>query len=220
MNSLSFSIHDAPQKEKTSLPKAGPGPMRKDSSYLQYSPLSSILKEKMGVDVLMKTANRNLLLFVIPAALGLILGIVLLVRGDAIVGAAKGMVPQAPQGEVGDVEGYAMIGSMVGAGLGGLAGFAIQLFGMMAILYTAALLILSGVTRLVYGPTPGRILAYRILMGVTVVVLLSPVPDILRTFVRALADGSFLPLWLVYLVVVFLIAVKVCRNTYTDKIYH
>lgn len=168
----------------------------------------------------MKTANRNLLLFVIPAALGLVLGIVLLTKGDTLLNTAKEMVPQTPQGEVGDVEGYAMIGSTLGAGLGGLAGFAIQLFGMMAILYTAALLILSGVTRLVYGPTPGRILAYRVLMGVTVVVLLSPAPDILRTFVRALADGSFLPLWLVYLVVVFIIAVKVYRNTYTDKIYH
>lgn len=168
----------------------------------------------------MKTANRNLLLFVIPAALGLILGIVLLGRGDAILDAAKDLVPESPLGEVGDVEGYAMIGSTLGAGLGGLAGFAIQLFGMMAILYTAALLILSVVTRLAYGRTPGRILAYRILMGVTVVVLLSPAPDILRTFVQALAGGSFLPLWLVYLVVVFIIAVKACRNTYTDKIYH
>ena len=168
----------------------------------------------------MKTANRNLLLFVIPAALGLILGIVMLTQGDAILGAAKEMVPEAPQGEVGDVEGYAMIGGMLGAGLGGLAGFAVQLFGMMAILYTAALLILSGVTRLVYGQTPGRILAYRILMGVSVVVLLSPVPDILRTFVTALAGGSFLPLWLVYMVVVFIIAVKSCRNTYSRQIYH
>lgn len=176
--------------------------------------------KKKGVDAAMKTANRNLLLFVIPAALGLILGIVMLTQGDAILGAAKEMVPEAPQGEVGDVEGYAMIGGMLGAGLGGLAGFAVQLFGMMVILYTAALLILSGVTRLVYGQTPGRILAYRILMGVSVVVLLSPVPDILRTFVTALAGGSFLPLWLVYMVVVFIIAVKACRNTYSRQIYH
>lgn len=168
----------------------------------------------------MKTANRNLLLFGIPAALGLVLGILLLFQADALLGAAHEMVPQTPQGEVGDVEGYALIGSLLGAGLGGLAGFAIQLFGMMAILYTGILLVLSVVTRLVYRPTPGRILAYRILMGVTVVVLLCPVPDILRTFVRALAGGSFLPLWLVYLVVVFILAVKACRNTYTDKIYH
>lgn len=168
----------------------------------------------------MKTANRNLLLFVIPATLGLLFGIVMLVGGDTILNAAQTLIPETPQGEVGDVEGYAMIGGMLGAGLGSLAGFAVQLFGMMAILYTAVLLILSVVARLIYAKTPGRILAYRIVMGVAFVVLLMPLPDVLRTFVLALAGGSFLLLWLVFLVVVLVITVAGCRNTYSRKIYY
>lgn len=168
----------------------------------------------------MKTANRNLLLFVVPAVLGAVLGVVLLTRGDALMNAAASLWPDAPQGEAGDVEGYAMITGMLGAGLGSMVSMAAQLFGMMTLLYTGALLVLSVIARLVYGKTPGRILAYRILMGVDFVVLLLPFPDILKSFVTSLADGSFLPLWLLYLVAALIILVVGCRGTYSRQVYH
>lgn len=168
----------------------------------------------------MKTANRNLLLFVIPAVLGAILGIVLITQGDAMLSAAQSLWPDAPQGEVGDVEGYAMITGMLGAGLGSMVSMAAQLFGMMTLMYTGALLVLSVVARIVYGKTPGRILAYRIIMGVTFVVLVLPVPDILKSFVFSLAEGTLLPMWLIYLVVVCIILVVGCRGTYSRQVYH
>ncbi len=168
----------------------------------------------------MKTANRNLLLFVIPAVLGAILGVVLITQGDAMLSAAQSLWPDAPQGEVGDVEGYAMITGMLGAGLGSMVSMAAQLFGMMTLMYAGALLVLSVAARIVYAKTPGRILAYRIIMGVAFVVLVLPVPDILKTFVLSLAGGSLLPLWLIYLVAVCIILVMGCRGTYSRQVYH
>lgn len=87
-------------------------------------------------------------------------------------------------------------------------------------MYAGAILVLSVAARLIYGKTPGRILAYRIVMCLTFVVLLMPYPSILRTFVLALAGGSFLPLWFGYLVVTLILAVVGCRNTYSRKVYY
>ena len=168
----------------------------------------------------MRSANRNMLLFCLPAAVALVLGFVLFRQGDALLGSAHGMLEHAAHSGHGDVEGYDAILHLAGAGLGGMMGIGVQLMALLTALYAGAVLILGLIGRVVYGKAPGRLLAYRILTGVTVVVLLSPVPDILRTFVRALAGGSFLPTWLIYFVVVFTIAVAVCRNTYTDRIYH
>lgn len=168
----------------------------------------------------MRTANRSALLFCVPAALALVLGLALFLQGDRLLGSAHGMLEHAAHSGHGDVEGYDALLHLAGAGMGGMMGMAVQLMALLTALYAGTVLILGLIGRAIYGKTPGRLLAYRILTGVTVVVLLSPVPDILRTFVRALADGSFLFTWLIYFVVVFVIAVKVCRNTYTNRIYH
>lgn len=167
----------------------------------------------------MKTANRNLLMFLVPSVVVLLLGVLLLTHGEAIIEGAKALWPDTPQGEVDDVEGYAMIAGMIGTGLGGLAGFAVQLAGMLAIVYAGALLILSVVARLVYGKTQGRVLAYRIVMGLDFLVLMTPFPDILKSFVRSLADGSFLPLCLVYIVISLVMLVTGCRRTYSGQVF-
>lgn len=166
----------------------------------------------------MKTANRNLLMFLIPSVVVLLLGVLLLTQGESIIESAKALWPDTPQGEAGDVEGYAMIAGMIGTGLGGLAGLAVQLAGMLAIVYAGALLVLSAAARLVYGKTPGRVLAYRIVMGLDFFVLMLPFPDILKSFVQSLADGSFLPLCLVYIVVSLIMLVTGCRRTYTSQV--
>ena len=167
----------------------------------------------------MKSANRNLLMFLVPSVVVLLLGFLLLIQGDTIIESAKSLWPDTPQGDVGDVEGYAMLAGMIGIGLGGLAGLAVQLAGMLAIVYAGALLILSVVARLVYGQTPGRVLAYRIVMGLDFLVLMLPFPDILKSFARSLADGSFLPLCLVYIVVSLVMLVTGCRRTYSGQVF-
>ena len=167
----------------------------------------------------MKSANRNLLMFLVPSVVVLLLGFLLLTQGDTIIESAKSLWPDTPQGDVGDVEGYAMLAGMIGTGLGGLAGLAVQLAGMLAIVYAGTLLILSVVARLVYGQTPGRVLAYRIVMGLDFLVLMRPFPDILKSFVRSLANGSFLPLCLVYIVVSLVMLVTGCRRTYSGQVF-
>lgn len=168
----------------------------------------------------MKTANRNLLLLGIPALLVLVLGFLWGGGGNQMMHAAHGMLEEASHHGGSDMEGYGALARMAGAGMGGALGFAAWLVGGLAMMYAGAILVLSVAARLIYGKTPGRILAYRIVMCLAFVVLLMPYPSILRTFVLALAGGSFLPLWFVYLVVTLILAVVGCRNTYSRKIYY
>ena len=168
----------------------------------------------------MKTANRNLLLLGIPALLLLVLGFLWGGGGDQMLHTAHDMVEEASHHGGSDMEGYGALARMAGAGMGGALGFAAWLVGGLAMMYAGAILVLSVAARLIYGKTPGRILAYRIVMCLTFVVLLMPYPSILRTFVLALAGGSFLPLWFGYLVVTLILAVVGCRNTYSRKVYY
>lgn len=168
----------------------------------------------------MKTANRNLLLLGIPALLVLVLGFLWGGGGNQMLHTAHDMVEEASHHGGSDMEGYGALARMAGAGMGGALGFAAWLAGGLAMMYAGAILVLSVAARLIYGKTPGRILAYRIVMCLAFVVLLMPYPSILRTFVLALAGGSFLPLWFVYLVVTLILAVVGCRNTYSRKIYY
>lgn len=168
----------------------------------------------------MKTANRNLLLLGIPALLVLVLGFLWGGGGNQMLHTAHDMVEEASHHGGSDMEGYGALARMAGAGMGGALGFAAWLVGGLAMMYAGAILVLSVAARLIYGKTPGRILAYRIVMCLAFVVLLMPYPSILRTFVLALAGGSFLPLWFVYLVVTLILAVVGCRNTYSRKIYY
>lgn len=168
----------------------------------------------------MKTANRNLLLLGIPALLVLVLGFLWGGGGNQMLHTAHDMVEEASHHGGSDVEGYGALARMAGAGMGGALGFAAWLVGGLAMMYAGAILVLSVAARLIYGKTPGRILAYRIVMCLAFVVLLMPYPSILRTFVLALAGGSFLPLWFGYLVVTLILAVVGCRNTYSRKVYY
>lgn len=168
----------------------------------------------------MKTANRNLLLLGIPALLVLVLGFLWGGGGNQMLHTAHDMVEEASHHGDSDMEGYGALARMAGAGMGGALGFAAWLVGGLAMMYAGAILVLSVAARLIYGKTPGRILAYRIVMCLAFVVLLMPYPSILRTFVLALAGGSFLPLWFGYLVVTLILAVVGCRNTYSRKIYY
>ncbi len=168
----------------------------------------------------MKTANRNLLLLGIPALLVLVLGFLWGDGGNQMLHTAHDMVEEASHHGGSDMEGYGALARMAGAGMGGALGFAAWLVGGLAMMYAGAILVLSVAARLIYGKTPGRILAYRIVMCLAFVVLLMPYPSILRTFVLALAGGSFLPLWFGYLVVTLILAVVGCRNTYSRKIYY
>lgn len=167
----------------------------------------------------MKPVNRNLLLVGIPAVLVLIGGIFLFSVGSALLDTAAGLVPEA-SGDVSDVEGYAMLLDLVGAGFSGLAGLLVQALAMAAILYGGILLVLGALARLVYRAAPGRILAYRILTGIQLAVFVLPVPACAQLWYGSVQSGAFSPLWPACLVLLLVLAVLTGRNTYTDRIWN
>ena len=169
-------------------------------------------------DCCMKAANRNLLLFGIPALLLLVLGASLLFIGNTLLEAVSEAAPSLPQGEVGDVEGYAFLIQFIGTGFGGLAGIMVQVMGLLLLFYGGGVLFFTLLARLIYRTRPGRILAYRILMGIALFVTLLPAPELFSLFVRSLFQGSFSPGILVCLVLLAVLGVLGCQNTYTSRI--
>lgn len=170
----------------------------------------------------MKTANRTMLLLGIPAAVILIAGILFLAGGEILLDAASAMVNETADtgGQpVGDVEGYAMLIGLAGAGFNGMAGLAAQIFGLLMIFYGGGILLFSGTARLVLDPGKKRLMPYRILMGIACVVTLLPVPELLNVFARALLRGSLEPLPLAVAAIACVLVFFCARNTYTDRIF-
>ena len=166
----------------------------------------------------MKIENRNLLLMGLPALLFLAAGILLFQFGDSLFAAAQSSMPEAPGGDVGDVEGYAFLLGFLGSGFGQLAALAIQILAFLLAVYGGLLTFWAVLVRAIYRVTPGRILAYRILVGFDLLFLLLPVPSLLLSFLRSLFALSphFLPLAIAALL--SLISALVIRNTYTSRI--
>lgn len=166
----------------------------------------------------MKAANRNLLLFGIPSLLILAGGICFFLMGEALLAGVTEATPALPQGEVGDVEGYALLIQLLGVGFGGLAGFMVQMLGLLFILYGGSILLFALIARVIYQNRPGRILAYRILTGILLFILLSPGPELFSLFVRNLFQGSFSLGLLTAMAAMILVAVAGWQNTFTSRI--
>ena len=166
----------------------------------------------------MKTVDRNLLLLGIPALLSLFAGIALFAAGNALLNAAAEIMPDAPGGSAGDVEGYAFLIRFFGSGLGQLTGIIVLVFGMLLMLYGGVMAVLNIAARALYRPTPGRILAYRIVVGADLAVLVLPVPSLLSSFVQSAMNGSFSPGMLAIPLVLLCLGALAARNTYTRRI--
>ena len=166
----------------------------------------------------MKAANRNFFLLGIPAVLILAAGITLFFFGDGLLQMSQSMAPELPEGEVGDVEGYAFLIGLFGSGIGQLVGLFVQVVALLIAIYGGAILALSILARAIYKTTPGRILAYRIVMALNFVLLLLPVPSLLSSFISSSANGKFSFGLLAYLILTALLTVFGCFNTYTSRI--
>lgn len=114
----------------------------------------------------MKTVNVTLILSLIAAGVLLVLAAVAF-AGMLAMSALQGSVDLSrPAGEIGDVEGYALI-------LGGLgwaiAGFGALLLGVFAVLLALCgflLALFAVIARAVYAPQGGRLTAHRVLMAI------------------------------------------------------
>ena len=158
----------------------------------------------------MRAVNRNFMLMAVPAALVLAAGAALLTGGDALLGAAGEMTADLPSGDLGDVEGYAMLIQLLGAGLTGFAGIAVAIVALIVAFYGGVLLLLSAAARLAYGDAPWRLLLYRILTGVHIALLAAPQPELWRTLSAPLPQLCAL--------VLLLPAIPVAITTYSQRI--
>lgn len=165
----------------------------------------------------MRPANRNLLLQGVPALLVTGAGALFFREGQRAFQAAQNAMPESP-GSVGDVEGYAFLLDFVGSGAGQLAALALQVVGFLVLLYGCLLLLLSLLARGVYKGEPGRILAYRVLVGVDLVLMVLPVPWLAAAFVESLLDLRPRSELAMFALLLALPAVFVIRTTYTGRI--
>lgn len=165
-----------------------------------------------------KIVNQNLLLLGIPAALVLAAGILLFLDGEKLFQLSQSMAPELPKGEVSDVEGYGFLAGFFTFGLGSVSALVVQIIAIIIMIYSGIMLIFCIVARTLYRTTPGRIVVYRILIGINLFLFLLPVPEYIRSFYNSAVNGSFSSGLLICLVLVCLLAALVIRNTYTSRV--
>lgn len=116
--------------------------------------------------------------------------------------------------DVDDVEGYGVIASGVGYSFGVFVALVAGVVGILGIGYGIILTIFLVIARIVYGQTKGRIIAYRILMGIDYVLL-----SILVILISIGIINSFSTImFLIDLYLIIILAICI-RNTYTKRIY-
>ena len=163
----------------------------------------------------MKASRKNLLLFLIPAVICFVIGVIMLIASYGLTESVKSLFPQNTGDEIGDVDGYATLAGLFGAGFIGLAGLALYIGGIILVPYAGLVVAITVIARLIYKKTPHRILAYRIVMGIDFAVLILPPVFILAV---SLTDGTFVLFALFYLAVAAAMVIAGCRWTYTDRI--
>lgn len=117
-----------------------------------------------------KQINKNFMLTLILVAMLLFLVLLGVVLECALNSGMDGMLSEIERmrskDEIGDVEGYGIIANGIGYGLGAVG----QIFIVIGLIIIPAvwafyIFIFALIARLIYKETPGKILAYRILMG-------------------------------------------------------
>lgn len=115
---------------------------------------------------------------------------------------------------VDDVGGYAVITSSVGYSFGVVIALIAGAVGILGIGYSIILIVFLIIARIVYGQSKGRIIAYRILMGVDYLLLSVAVVLITIGIVNSFSTIMFFID--LYLIIILIICIK---NTYTKRIY-
>lgn len=119
----------------------------------------------------MKKVNINFLLaMIITIVIAVVAGTCVvgaIIVGDAVKENVQEMEKERlTDDEIDDVEGYGYIINYFGAGASGLFTIGLWIIAVIAILYALLLFVFSLVARLVFADSKGRLLAYRILMGI------------------------------------------------------
>lgn len=120
--------------------------------------------------IMKKQVNKNFILTLTLVAmllLVIILGVTMVYALNSGMNGLQSDITRMRSGdEIGDVEGYGIIVNSIGYGLGGIGKILIAMF--LVIIPSALvffIFVFALIARLIYKETPGRISAYRILMG-------------------------------------------------------
>lgn len=122
------------------------------------------------------------------------------------------------QDEIDDMEGYGLIVSGIGYGLGMIAIVVLKLFFVFFPLVLALhMLLYAGIARLVYAPQGGRLLWYRILMGVVYfcMILLIALVFLYISMIPPFTKQIVFWIWEAGIVAVLVVNL---RNTYSSRI--
>lgn len=139
--------------------------------------------------------------------------------GDAELAKLKTSIDETMDGDViEDVEGYGLIFSGIGYGLGSLANAFAKIFLVIVpMLFVVYLGIFTVIGRIVYAPTKKRLLAYRILMGFDYAGLTFFAYSISELISFDFEDKGNIFLLLVELFIFFILFINI-RNTYSGRI--
>lgn len=164
--------------------------------------------------------NKNFILTLTLVAILLLLiisGVALVeVINSEINGVQSEIESLQEQDEIGDVEGYGIIANGIGYVFGviGMIGVVMYLIVIPAIL-ALYIFIFALIARLIYKETPGRILAYRILMGFS---FSGQIIMLLCCLLCMQSIGWVTLISLVIGVYIFWVLFMGMRGTYTDRI--
>lgn len=114
--------------------------------------------------------------------------------------------------EIDDVEGYGMIISVIGKSLTGFSILIINLLSFMLFFYSFLLFIFPLIARLIVGNTPGRLIAYRILMGISSILHAIIELVLIHALIEEFVLFIFVPAFLLFFAILIEL-VNTYRNT-------
>lgn len=177
---------------------------------------------KITMENIKRPVNFNFLAIMILVILLFLAGLVMwsaVLDADAELLGMKGEINEIQsRDEIGDVEGYGLLGYMIAYGVGSFVVMAVKiLFVWIPLFMGLILLVLAVLSRAVYADNGGRLLMYRIIMGIGYILLaamaglLAGLLSMWSGILAFVLVGSLLA----YVTAIIILGI---RNTYTDRI--
>lgn len=167
----------------------------------------------------MTTAKKNLIIVTIVALVIIACGVYNYIDGKmALEELSKAMAQENVSGNIGDVEGYALLIDTFQDITYGASAFLAQLFSIVICVYGTILLILGFVSRAIYKNEPERILGYRVITGFVLAAMIIPVIVLIRHIGLLVLVGHAPILELVLFCGDLASCIVVARGTYSPDI--
>lgn len=167
----------------------------------------------------MTTAKKNFIIVTIVALVIIACGVYNYIDGKmALEELSQSMAQENVSGNIGDVEGYALLIDAFQNITYGASAFLAQLFSIVICVYGTILLILGFVSRAIYKNEPERILGYRVITGFVLAAMAIPVIVLIRHIGLLVLVGHAPILELVLFCGDLAACIVVARGTYSPDI--